>query len=113
MNPFHSIFVLRLRAGLPILGLAFVLESLASILTLYFSACSIGKGNLVSKSNLFNGLMFFFSFMVIPFCNLCPLPSSHVYASYGGLLMDLEGNYKHLGELTQGLDLYLLLRKKD
>ncbi|KAI8647899.1 RNA polymerase [Parasitella parasitica] len=34
-----------------------------------------------------------------------------VYISYGGLLMCLEGDYRHLQNLTVGENIYLLLRK--
>lgn len=34
-----------------------------------------------------------------------------VYISYGGLLMCLEGDYRHLQNLTVGENIYLLMRK--
>ncbi|KAI7869721.1 RNA polymerase [Spinellus fusiger] len=34
-----------------------------------------------------------------------------VYASFGGLLMCLEGDYRHLQNITVGENLYLLMRK--
>ncbi|KAI9012621.1 RNA polymerase [Phycomyces nitens] len=34
-----------------------------------------------------------------------------VYASFGGLLMCLEGDYRHLQNITVGENIYLLLRK--
>ncbi|KAI8078416.1 RNA polymerase [Thamnidium elegans] len=34
-----------------------------------------------------------------------------VYVSYGGLLMCLEGDYRHLQNLTVGENIYLLMRK--
>ncbi|KAF7721620.1 DNA-directed RNA polymerases I, II, and III subunit RPABC3 [Apophysomyces ossiformis] len=34
-----------------------------------------------------------------------------VYVSYGGLLMSLEGDYRHLQNITVGENLYLLMRK--
>ncbi|KAI8976041.1 RNA polymerase [Pilobolus umbonatus] len=34
-----------------------------------------------------------------------------VYVSYGGLLMCLEGDYRHLHNLTVGENIYLLIRK--
>ena len=36
---------------------------------------------------------------------------SAVYASYGGLLMSLEGDPRHLSELLVGNNIYLLLKK--
>jgi hypothetical protein len=36
---------------------------------------------------------------------------SSVYVSYGGLLMCLEGDYRHLQNLTVGENIYLLMRK--
>ncbi|OAD02270.1 hypothetical protein MUCCIDRAFT_144091 [Mucor lusitanicus CBS 277.49] len=39
------------------------------------------------------------------------MPLRSVYVSYGGLLMCLEGDYRHLQNLTVGENIYLLIRK--
>lgn len=36
---------------------------------------------------------------------------SSVYISYGGLLMCLEGDFRHLQNISLGENLYLLMRK--
>ncbi|KAI8059336.1 RNA polymerase [Gongronella butleri] len=40
-----------------------------------------------------------------------PAAKKSVYASFGGLLMCLEGDFRHLQKITVGENIYLLMRK--